>query len=91
MAVKATAAIVDGEFRELFKDPKTDDGMKKSAKGLLRVEREDGKYVLYDQQTWEQEAQGCLEVVFKDGVLVKEQTLAQIRGRLMEEYDGIQA
>jgi nicotinamide phosphoribosyltransferase len=82
MAVKATAVIVDGELRELFKDPKTDDGMKKSAKGLLRVEREGDTFVLYDQQTWEQEASGALETVFLDGKLVKDQSLAEIRARV---------
>lgn len=82
MAVKATFGVVNGEDRELFKDPKTGDGVKKSAKGLLRVEFEDGKFVLYDQQTREQEAQGLLEEVFRDGVLVREHTLAEIRERV---------
>lgn len=36
-AVKATYGIVNGEPREIFKDPKTDSGTKKSARGLLRV------------------------------------------------------
>lgn len=72
------------EPREIWKDPVTDDGVKRSAKGLLRIELEDGKYVLYDQQTWMQEQQGCLETVFKDGNLVKEWTLDEIRKRLKE-------
>ncbi|OYW78740.1 MAG: nicotinate phosphoribosyltransferase, partial [Polynucleobacter sp. 32-46-5] len=38
IAVKATAAVVDGQTYALSKDPTTDDGTKKSAKGLLRVE-----------------------------------------------------
>lgn len=37
IAVKATAAIVDGEMRSLLKNPKTDDGTKKSATGFLKV------------------------------------------------------
>lgn len=78
-AMKATYAEVNGEGSELFKDPITDNGTKKSAKGLLRVEFEDGKFVLYDQQTKEQEAQGCLQTVFKDGKLVKETSIEEIR------------
>jgi nicotinamide phosphoribosyltransferase len=78
-AMKATYAEVNGEGSELFKDPITDNGTKKSAKGLLRVEYEDGKFVLYDQQTKEQEAQGCLQTVFKDGKLVKETSIEEIR------------
>lgn len=84
-AMKATYGVVNGEGREIFKDPITDSGTKKSAKGFLRVERENGKYVLYDQQTVEQEKQGCLETVFLDGALVKEQSLAEIRNTLLNK------
>lgn len=81
-AMKATHAVVDGEGIDIYKDPKTDNGTKKSAKGLLRVEYEDGKFVLYDQQTPEQEKQGCLVEVFRDGKLLVDQSLAEIRTRL---------
>lgn len=82
-AIKATAGTVDGSFREIFKSPKTDDGTKKSAKGLLRVEFENGHFVLYDQQTEEQEKGGWLEPVFKDGSLLRFQELGDIRNRLL--------
>lgn len=36
-AVKATAATVNGEERMLFKDPKTDDGTKRSQRGRVAV------------------------------------------------------
>ena len=81
-AMKATFGVVDGEDREIFKDPKTDDGTKKSAKGLLRVEKVDGNYVLFDQQTREQEGLGELRTVFKNGMLFNEMTLAEIRANL---------
>lgn len=82
MAMKATFGIVNGEVRELFKDPVTDSGTKKSARGLLRVEAEGGRFVLHDQQTPDQEAQGELKTVFKDGKLVKETTLEEVRATL---------
>lgn len=82
-AMKATHAVVNGEERELFKDPVTDSGTKKSARGLLRVENEDGKFVLYDQQTPEQEKQGLLRTVFKDGKLVVDEDFQTIRNRLL--------
>lgn len=87
MAVKATYTEVDGKGYELFKDPVTDSGMKKSAKGLLRVEKEENpdggfNFALYDQQTWEEEAQGELKVVFENGVLHNEASLTEIRNRL---------
>jgi nicotinamide phosphoribosyltransferase len=81
-AMKATSGVVNGERRDIFKDPKTDNGTKKSAKGLLRVELVDGEYILHDQQTEEQETQGELEVVFCNGLAKNSETLSGIRGRL---------
>lgn len=83
-AMKATWGQVNGEGREIFKDPVTDSGTKKSARGLLRVEKTANGFELFDQQTPEQEKQGELKTVFKDGVLVVDQTLTEIRNRLAE-------
>ena len=81
-AMKATSGVVNNQRRDIFKSPKTDSGTKKSAKGLLRVEKENGKYVLYDNQTEDQEKLGDLEVVFLNSKLMKEQTLSEIRKRI---------
>jgi nicotinamide phosphoribosyltransferase len=83
-AMKATWAMIDGESHDLFKDPATDNGVKKSAKGLLRVEKEAGKFVLYDQRNEIQELGGQLEPVFTNGLLVSETTLEEIRQRVNE-------
>lgn len=80
-AVKATWVQKGDKGVEVFKDPKTDSG-KKSAKGLLRVELENGKYVLYDQQTIEQEELGELKPVFLNGKLLHETSLSEIRERV---------
>lgn len=82
-AVKATSVVWDGDQVDVCKDPATD-SKKKSAKGLLRVELENGEYVLYDQQTPEQEEQGELKTVFKDGILRVEHSLEDIRQRVKE-------
>lgn len=87
-AMKATYSEVSGEGHELFKDPVTDSGTKKSAKGLLRIETENGEYVLYDQQSLDQEQLGELKTVFKDGVLVVDQTLVEIRQRVTEAVNA---
>jgi nicotinamide phosphoribosyltransferase len=80
IAFKSTYVKVNGVGKPIFKDPKTDsDGTKKSAKGLLMVSHENGQYTLNDDVDAKQEKHGCLEVVFKDGKLVKETTLAEIR------------
>lgn len=87
-AVKATYGEVNGVGREIFKDPITDDGTKKSKKGLLGVfEESDVKgqnayLVCEDQLSWEDEATGKLTTVFKDGKLIRETNLEQIRERL---------
>jgi len=81
-AIKATGGSINGEFVELEKDPKTDNGVKKSARGRIRIEKEGDKYVLYDRQTEEQALGGALEPVFRDGKLLRNQSLADIRQRL---------
>lgn len=66
----------------------TDDGTKRSKKGLLKVfaTENDGdeqySIICIDQQTWERENEGLLTTVFKDGKLVKQTTLQEIRDRL---------
>jgi len=84
-AMKATSGVVNGQRRDIFKDPKTDSGTKKSAKGLLRVEKEGNSFILHDQQTVDQENQGLLETVFVDGKLVNPVSLAEIRSRVSSE------
>ena len=83
-AVKATYGEVNGEARNIFKTPKTDDGTKNSAKGLIAIYRSegDGKYEMRDQSTWDQVNNCELQTVFEDGKLYNEQTLAQIRERI---------
>lgn len=71
------------ECREIFKDPITDDGTKKSKKGLLQVTYDDNmNIVCLDQCTREQENGGLLKTVFKDGKLTREITLEEIRQRV---------
>jgi nicotinamide phosphoribosyltransferase len=83
-AMKATYGEVNGLGRDIFKSPKTDDGTKKSAKGLMQVYRDPatGRLTLKDQCTWEEEGQGELKTVFKDGKLTVDWTLAEIRERV---------
>lgn len=81
-AVKATCVQKgEGNYEPIFKDPKTDKS-KKSAKGLLMVTKEEGKFVLHSDVTPEQEQQGELIPVFKDGKLLVETTLSKIRERI---------
>lgn len=82
-AMKATYGEVNGEGREIFKDPVTDDGTKKSAKGLIKIVKENNTYTLVDQVTWNEEKTGELKEVFRDGKLLIDQTLSEIRERVL--------
>ncbi len=74
------------ECREIFKDPITDDGTKKSKKGLLYVQKNEtnGELECFDQVSWQIEGTGELKTVFLNGQLIKETTLDEIRNRLSE-------
>ena len=71
---------------ELFKDPVTDSGTKRSARGLLRVEEEDGRFRLYDRQSPQEAEGGALVPVFRNGKLLRESSLGEIRARLLASW-----
>ena len=88
-AMKATYGEVEGIGRAIFKDPKTDNGTKKSAKGLMAVHRNPltGALELHDDCTWTEEAEGELKTVFLDGKLVVDLSLAEIRANVKAELE----
>lgn len=82
-AMKATAGIIDGEEVAIFKDPKTDDGLKKSAKGFLTVTDEgDAGLQLNDELPFSDIPKSCLDIVFQNSTAYNAQTLTEIRDRL---------
>lgn len=84
-AQKATYVEVNGVGIEIFKDPITDSGDKKSARGLLAVFLdEDGQYYLKDQATWDEvnSDKNELKIIFEDGKFYNETTLTEIRKRI---------
>lgn len=79
-ALKATWCQVEGAGRDIFKKPKTGDGMKNSAKGRLAVLKDAaGKLMLVNQATPEQEAQSELGLVWRDGAFHRWQSFGNIR------------
>jgi len=86
-AMKATYGEVNGEGREIFKDPVTDDGTKKSAKGLIKIELINGNYTLVDQVNWCDENEGELKEILRDGKLLIDQRLKDIRLRMKECFE----
>lgn len=83
MAIKSTAGYIDGKEVHVFKDPKTDNGMKKSAKGYLAVEcNEFGDLVLVDGLTKEEASKrGVFKKAFKNGAM-RVTPLRDIRDRI---------
>lgn len=85
-ALKATHSVVNGEERQIFKEPKTDTGnFKKSQRGMCYVYRE-GNDILYKDGFTIDEVEkmdgNLLKVVLQDGELIKEYSLSDIRERL---------
>lgn len=77
-ALKATNAVIDGVETPITKDPITDSGLKKSARGLLRVVDN----VLYDNQTRQQMCTGDLKLIYRNGNLIKSYTLDEVRANV---------
>jgi nicotinamide phosphoribosyltransferase len=84
--MKATAGIVNGETRAIFKKPKTDkDNLKPSAKGYIKVVKDKkGDFKLVDNiVSLEASIEDSeLKEVFRDGKLLVDQTLKDIRERV---------
>lgn len=84
-AIKATWAKVNDEERMLFKNPITDTGEKKSARGRIVVCQSEGGLQMIDGLTLEQQAEqvgDLLRPIWRDGRFLRKTTLAEIRTRL---------
>lgn len=86
-AVKATWAMVDGQERLLHKDPVTDNGGKRSARGRIVVrETKDGSLEMIDGLTLEKQreydADNLLVSVWRNGEFVRRDNLSTIRARV---------
>jgi nicotinamide phosphoribosyltransferase len=73
---------------DIYKDPITDDGTKKSLKGLLQVawvtDDDTGEEVIevFQGCDWESESKGILQTIYEDGQFYNPTTLTEIRERL---------
>lgn len=82
-AVKATFAIVHLEKRNIQKDPKTDDGTKKSATGRLAVAHKmNGNLYLIQGATDEQIKNSVIQPVWENGKFLKEYSFVDTRQNL---------
>lgn len=83
-AMKATYAVVNGVGRAIFKDPKTDNGTKKSARGLIKVVKDGDDFKLLDNQPGDITSDsGELKTIFVDGNFTYLDDFKTIRQRLL--------
>lgn len=68
---------------DIYKDPVTDDGTKKSLKGFCSVHQdESGEYYVKTQCTSDEENLGLLQTIYENGNFYNQSTLTEIRSRL---------
>ena len=85
--------MINGVEYPIYQDPKTDrekggESFKKSHKGCIIVKNVDGSLVANDGLKYSetQVPDNMMKVVFKNGKLVKNQSLSEIRERLNGEF-----
>ncbi|GHF53241.1 nicotinamide phosphoribosyltransferase [Deinococcus metalli] len=80
-AYKASAGLIDGAYRGIYKDPVTDPG-KRSKDGVLDLIEENGRLVTKAYKTFDTDFPGSLmRTVFRNGELLVRDTLDEVRGR----------
>lgn len=85
-ALKTSAVMINGEWRAVYKEPKTAGQTinKNSYRGFVKVFYDKGEMVAEDGIPFEEEG-GLLTTVFEDGNLIKNVTLSEIRERIDNE------
>lgn len=82
-AVKATEAGRNGVRYPIYKDPETDNGLKKSAMGRVAVHyKANGSLYLVDQATPEDEVRSLIQPVWEDGKFLKTYSFNNVRANL---------
>lgn len=82
-ALKSTMCVINGQEKQIFKDPKTDNGIKKSQKGRVVVLKDGKSFKLMDGLSLNDNvAADQLVEVFRDGKLLVDESFADIRARL---------
>lgn len=84
-ALKSTLCIIDGVEKQIFKDPKTDNGIKKSQKGRVAVVKDGNSLKFIDGLSLNDVVAGdLLREVFRDGKILVFDEFADIRKRIAE-------
>ncbi len=82
-ALKSTLCVINGKEKQIFKDPKTDDGIKKSQKGRVVVLKDGDSFKFIDGFGLNDVIAGDqLVEVFRDGKLLVDEKFSDIRARI---------
>jgi len=82
-ALKSTLCVINGVEKQIFKDPKTDNGIKKSQKGRVAVFQGSKELFFLDELSSNDAVKDdLLKEVFRNGILLSHTTFAEIRDRL---------
>ena len=84
-ALKTTAAVIDGKEVQVFKDPPTDNGIKKSQKGRVAVLKDGETLKFIDGLSLSDVIEGDqLVEIYRDGKLLVDEKWSDIKKRLAE-------
>jgi nicotinamide phosphoribosyltransferase len=84
-ALKSTLCVIQGDEKQIFKDPKTDNGIKKSQKGRVVVLKDGDSFKFMDGFSLTDTVVGDqLREVFRDGKLLIDENFADIRKRIAD-------
>jgi nicotinamide phosphoribosyltransferase len=75
-------AMIDGKEVQIFKDPATDDGTKKSNTGVVAVQEVDGELVCIDGLSLDDDVADLMRPIFRDGKLLVDDDWATIKERI---------
>lgn len=78
-AAKGAWFECDGKGYDIYKDPITDDGTKKSLKGLIQVTE---NFEVKTQCSFEEESKGILQVIYENGKFLNQTSLEEVRERI---------
>lgn len=82
-ALKSTLAVINGDEKLIFKDPKTDNGIKKSQKGAVAVLKDGNSFKYVDGLFLKDVVSGNqLVEVYRNGKLLVDETFDNIRARV---------
>lgn len=81
-ALKSTMCMVNGDEIQIFKNPKTDDGTKKSNKGVVAVVMNGDNLECLDGLPFHNTVKDVMRTIFLDGKLLVDDSLQTLRERV---------